>query len=169
MKDFATLIQERYSTRSFKPDAIDADKVAVLLEAARVAPTAHNNQPQRIKVLSSQAELALVDEFTPCRFGAPLVFVVSFDKQTAWKRPFDGVDSGVVDSSIVTTHLMLQAADIGLASVWVMYFDAVKASELLGLADGLLPVAVLPVGYPADDAKPSPFHAERVPVFDLLI
>jgi nitroreductase len=169
MDTFATLIKERYSVRQFGEEPVEQEKLDALLEAARIAPTAHNNQPQRIKVLSAPEDLALIDEFTPCRFGAPLVFVVAYDREAAWKRPFDGADSGIVDASIVTTHLMLQAKDLGLGSVWVMYFDAVKARELLKLPDDIIPVAVLPVGYPATDAHPSPFHDKRVPLAEILI
>jgi nitroreductase len=169
MQDFATLIKQRYSVRSFKSEAVPADKIATLLEALRVAPTAHNNQPQRVKVLSEPADLELVDGFTPCRFGAPLVFVVCYDREAAWKRSFDGINSGVVDASIITTHLMLQATDLGLGSVWVMHFDPAKARELLQLPNNLVPVAVLPVGYPADDAKPAGFHLQSQELSTLLL
>ena len=169
MFDFAELIQERYSVRSFKPDPVPAQLQDALLRAAQLAPTAHNNQPQRIKVLSTAADLALVDEFTPCRFGAPLVFVVCYQCSAAWVRSFDGQHSGVVDASIVTTHIMLQAAALGLGSVWVMYFDPAKATKLLGLGSELVQVAVLPVGFAADDAQPADFHHSRLPLPELLI
>ncbi|MDR3135996.1 MAG: nitroreductase family protein [Coriobacteriales bacterium] len=169
MSDFAQLAKRRYSLRAFKPDAVPQEMIDALLEMALVAPTAHNNQPQRIKVLRSTQELTLVDEFTPCRFGAPLVFVVCFARTAAWRRSFDGAHSGVVDASIVTTHLMLAAADLGLGSVWVMYFDPAKAAELLGLSENLEPVAVLPVGFAQDDARPSEFHARSLALSDILL
>jgi hypothetical protein len=55
-----------------------------------------------------------------------VVLLVCFDKNGSWVRPFNGEHSGWVDASIVTAHMMLQAADIGLGSTWVMHFDAAK-------------------------------------------
>ena len=168
MSGFMELAAGRFSARSFTDQPVEQDKIDKLLEVAQLAPTAHNNQPQRIKVMTDPAEFELVDEVTPCRFGAPLVFLIAYDKNEVWVRPFDGHNSGEVDASIVTTHLTLAAHDLGLGSVWVMYFDAQKASELLSLPDHIVPVALLPVGYKTEGCKPSNNHTDRKPITDLL-
>jgi nitroreductase len=77
-------------------------------------------------------------------------------------RPFDGEHSGWVDASIVTTHLMLQAADIGLGSTWVMYFDAEKVRAAFNLPQNIVPVALLPLGCPAEGAVPADRHNDRL-------
>ena len=110
---FFQLAKDRYSVRSYKSQLVEPDKLAQILEAGRIAPTAANKQPQRIKVIIDPAELAKVDECTPCRFGAPAVLLVCYDKAACWKRKFDGANSGEVDASIITTHLMLAAEDLG--------------------------------------------------------
>ena len=99
--------------------------------------------------------------------GFLLAMIVCYDGSRCWTRPFDGKSSGDVDGSIVTTHLTLAAADLGLGSTWVMYFkpDAVKAE--FALPEGIEPVAILPMGYPADDAAPSPKHGESRPMEDM--
>ena len=169
MKSFSELAKERYSVRSFSPKPVEPEKLAGILEAGRLAPTAHNNQPQRIKVITAPAELAKVDECTRCRYGAPVVLLVCYDQSAAWKREFDGASSGEVDASIVTTHLMLAAREADLGACWVMFFDPVRTKTLFALAENIVPVAFLPVGYPAKDGGPSERHGDRLALKDILL
>jgi nitroreductase len=169
MGTFAELTATRYSVRKFSDTPVEPEKVDQLLEVARTAPTAHNNQPQRLIVVSAPEKLELIDQSTPCRAGAPLVFIIGYDRDACWVRPFDDELSGVVDASVIATHLMLESVDIGLGSVWVMYFDPSKLRELFELPDNIIPVALLPVGYPAPDAEPSPRHFEKKLLEDLIL
>lgn len=166
---FQELAAARYSVRKYDSKLVEKEKIDLLLEAARVAPTACNNQPQRIKVITAPDELAKLDECTPCRFDAPLVFLVCYDKNACWNRPFDSATSGDVDASIVTTHLALAAADLGLGSCWVMYFDPAKTAGIFNLPENIVPVAILPVGYPAADATPAALHTKSASLDALLI
>jgi nitroreductase len=143
--------------------------MAQVLEAGRIAPTGCNNQPQRIKIITAAKDLAKVDACTPCRFGAPVVLLVCYDKTVCWRRKFDGKSCGVSDACIVTTHMMLQAADLGLGSCWVMHFDPAKAAELFALPEHIVPVAMLPIGYPADDVAPAPMHEEKFGIENMLL
>jgi nitroreductase len=165
---FQELSADRYSVRKFKSLPVETDKLAKILEAGRIAPTAHNSQPQRVKVITEPAGLALVDKCTPCRYGAPVVLLVCYDKSICWKRPFDGALSGEVDASIVTTLLMYTAQELGLGSVWVMHFDPARAVEHFALPSNIVPVAMLPLGYPAEDAKPSDSHLRREALENML-
>jgi nitroreductase len=169
MQTFLELVKARYSVRSFKPQPIKPEELAQVLEAGRVAPTACNNQPQRIKVITDRAELAKVDECTPCRFGALTVLLVCYDRTVCWKRVFDGAASGEIDASIVTTHLILAAQEAGLGACWVMYFDPAKTIELFALPPNIIPVAMLPIGYPAEDAVPAAEHDQRFSINTLLL
>jgi len=169
MRTFLELAQARYSVRSFQPQPPEPELLAQVLEAGRLAPTACNNQPQRIKVLADPSELAKVDACTPCRFGAPAVLLVCYDKTVSWKRDFDGADSGKVDAAIVATHLMLAAQEAGLGSCWVMYFDPAKTAELFALPADIVPVALLPLGYPAADAQPADLHGQRFAIDTMLL
>lgn len=166
---FEELSRERFSVRKYKSVPVEEAKSARILEAMRVAPTACNNQPQRVKVITAAADLAKIDECTSCRFGASLVYLICYDEAACWTREYDGVKSGVADASIVTTHMMLAARELGLGSVWVMWFDAAKAKTLFNLAPGIVPVAILPVGYAADDAVPAPQHGSRKDIGELLL
>ena len=140
-----------------------------ILEAGRTAPTACNNQPQRIKLIADPKDLAKMDDCTPCRFNAPAALLVCYDKTVCWKRGFDGQGSGEVDASIVATHLMLAAQEAGLGTCWVMYFDPAKTTEMFALPENIVPVAFLPIGYPADGAAPSGSHKNRLPLDKLLL
>lgn len=166
---FFELAKNRYSVRKFKDTGISDEQINFILEAGRIAPTAHNAQPQRIKVITGQDELRMVDICTPCRFSAPLVLLICYDKNESWKRSFDNADSGEVDASIITTHMMMQAQDMGLGSCWVMYFDPLKTRELFSLSENLEPVSFLPIGYASEDAVPSEAHSKRKEMKDFLI
>jgi nitroreductase len=165
---FFELAKDRYSVRSYKEKPIEAEKLTRILEAGRIAPTACNIQPQRIKVITGE-DLKKVDECTPCRFGAPAVLLVCYDKAVCWKRRFDGANSGDADASLVTTHLMFAAQELGLGTCWVMYFNPAKTAELFNLPENIVPVAMLLVGYPAGDAVPAAEHSDRLALDKILI
>ncbi|MDR3149340.1 MAG: nitroreductase family protein [Oscillospiraceae bacterium] len=165
---FLDLAKERFSVRQFNPDKpVEKEKIDAILESAVIAPTAANMQPHKIKVLQTAEEIAMADQISPCRYGAPLAFLICYDKANTIKR--DPLDAGVIDCSIVTTHMMLEAWDLGLGSVWCLAFDAAKAAEVLKLPDNIVPVAFLPVGYAADGAVPHEFHTTYKPLSDLLL
>ena len=166
---FIELAKARYSVRSYKSQPIEPDKLTHVLEAGRIAPTACNNQPQRIKIITESADLSKVDECTPCRFGAPVVLLVCYDKIVCWKRKFDGACSGEIDAAIVTTHLILAAHEAGLGTCWVMYFDLAKTIELFNLPENIIPVAFLPIGYPEGDAIPADGHGQKMAMDRILL
>ena len=167
--NFKELAAARYSVRQFKNEPVGQDKIDLILEAARNAPTAANKQPQRILVINDKAGLEKVDVCTRCRFGAPLVFLVCYDKNEVWTRKYDNAQSGEIDASIVTTQMMLQAADIGLGATWVMHFNPEKTRTEFALPPNIIPAAFLPAGYPADNAVPAEFHYQRHPLEKLLL
>ncbi|MDR0641433.1 MAG: nitroreductase family protein [Treponema sp.] len=166
--NFSELAAARYSVRDFLSNPIEQQKIALILEAARRAPTAANRQPQRILVIEKPGDLARVDRCTTCRFNAPLVFLICYELSAAWVRDYDQEHSGWVDASIAATHMMLQAADLGLGSTWVMWFDPTRARAEFRIPPGLVPVALLPTGYPAPGAFPSIQHQDRYPLEKLI-
>ena len=115
--DFTELTQARYSVRKFKPDAVPEPMVTAILEVARNAPTACNNQPQRIYVAATPEGREKIRRSTECHFGAPLFFVVCYDRTASWHRSFDGQDYGPVDAAIVLTQMMLKIHELGLILV----------------------------------------------------
>lgn len=166
--DFLKLAEERYSVRSFTDKAVTQEDLDKIIRAGYVAPTAHNIQPQRILVLNSEEALAKLKGCTKCHFNAPTALLVCYDKEASWKRRYDGADSGVIDASIVTTHMMLEAANIGVGTTWVMYFDPAAMREAFAIPEQLEPVALLVMGYPAEDAAPIELHSEFKPLEELV-
>lgn len=162
--DFSKLAEYRYSLRKFDHRPIEKEKLDLILRAARLSPTACNNQPQRILVIESKDALEKVRGCTPYHFGAPMVLLVCFEKTSSWVRSFDGKNSGDIDASIVTTHMMLQAADLGLGTTWVGHFDPSLIIKAFSLGENLIPVALLPIGYPAAQASPHPLHEQRLAI-----
>ena len=161
---FLALAEQRYSVRKFATKQVEQVALERILRAGQVAPTACNNQPQMTFVLRSPQAMEKLRRCTSCHFDAPMALVVCYDQDQSWKRPFDGQDSGLVDASIVTTHMMLEAYAQGIGSTWVMYFDPAAVRKELELPDNLIPAAILPMGYPADDVQANPKHAQNKPM-----
>ena len=166
--DFLNLAAERYSVRKFQDRPVPREVIDQILEAARLAPTACNNQPQKIITLTSPEALDKLKKCTPCHFGAPLAFIICYDKDLSWTRPFDGKSSGDVDGSIVATHMMLEAAALGVGSTWVMYYDPAALNAELALPENLESVAILVMGYAAEDAVPAAKHSESRDTADMV-
>lgn len=163
---FMELAKARYSVRAFLDKAVEQEKIDRILEAAKIAPTAKNNQPQRIYVLKSKEALAQAAETSPCIYGAPLIFMVCVDETEVYQTP--QLKSGDVDTSIVGTHMMLEAWEQGLGSVWVLKFDPAKAKEIFQLPENIRPVFLLPVGYASPEAKPSDRHESYRPMSEMV-
>ena len=163
--DFLELARKRYSVRKFSEKKVDVELVSRILAAANLAPTAHNLQPQKIYVLVSDDAIGRVREVTPMTYGAPLVFMVCYDKKISWKNEDDGCyecyDSGETDAAITATHMMMEAADLGLGSLWARAFDSRKLIDSFGLPENIVPVCLLSVGYPAEGARPSRLHKTK--------
>ena len=166
--DFKDLASARYSLRKFSDRPVEPEDLEQILEAARVAPTAHNLQPQHIYVLQSAEAKERAHRCTPLHFGAPVILIVTYDAEQAWKRTeYDGKNHGEIDAAIVATHMMLQAADLGLGTTYVGVFDPDALAREFPEMAGKTPIALLPLGYPADGAHPSRFHADRKPRCEL--
>ena len=159
--NFLELAKARYSVRAFQKKQIDTEDLSAILEAGRVAPTACNNQPQKVFVVQSPALLQKLANVCPCTFGAPTVIVMSYDTERDWKnRRMPGYSSGETDAAIVCTHMMLAAFERGVGSCWVGVFNANDVAKALDLPDHLRVTSLLPIGYPAPDAKPLDLHSQ---------
>ena len=162
--NFEDVIRERISTRSFKDEKISKEKLDKILEAGRIAPTAKNSQPIKIYVVDSNEALNKINECSPCIYGAKTVLIVCGNKDLAFhKRDHSSFE---IDASIVATHMILEATNIGVDSVWVGMFDGTKIKELFGILDE--PVCLLPLGYRTDDYKASPMHTTRKDISELV-
>ena len=164
---FLQLAKDRSSVRYYAKTPVEQEKIDAILEAARVAPTAKNLQPFHIYVLKSAEAIAKINKLSRCAYEAPVVFVVCYDKSKAWVSPFDANDnSGVMDASIVGTHMMLEATEQGLGSCWVKFFDPKEVAAAFDMPANLTPSFLLDVGYQQKGASPNKMHFERREVKD---
>ena len=166
--DLKELIHARYSLRKFSDAPVEQEKLDLILEAARSAPTAHNLQPQRVLVLRSAEAREKARKATPFRFGEPLLLVVACDEAASWHRECDNKPHGQIDAAIAVTQMMLQAADLGLGTTYVGMFEPEKLWAAFPEMQGTMPVAMLTLGYPAEGAHPSRLHASRKPLEELV-
>ena len=145
---FIELAKSRYSVRRFSDKPVEAEKLEKILEAGRIAPTAKNLHPEKIYVLQSEEAMNKARELTRCVYGAPTVLLVCYDEERAWHSDSRvGYVSGEMDASIVTTHMMLQAAELGIGSCWVGLFNDKEVSAAFSLPANIKPVALMPIGY----------------------
>ena len=159
--EFKEVIRARFSCKKYSDKQVEKSALDAILEAGRLAPTARNAQEQRVYVIQSPEALAKVDAITPCRYGAPTVLVVAFDKNGVFTYPGGQRDSGVEDASIVATHMILAAADEGVNSCWINFFDPEKLAESLGLPENEEVLMVMDLGYATEGVKPLPGHTSR--------
>ena len=143
---FLDLAKKRYSTRAYTDRAVEQEKLDVILEAGRIAPTARNIQPQRIIVVQSEQGLAKVQKAAEI-YHAPMALIVCTDTDEVWMRPDDDKKVTDIDASIITDHMMLAATDLELQSVWICRFNEAIIREEFDLPDNLTPVNILAIGY----------------------
>lgn len=166
--NFSQLASERYSVRKYKKQPIDETKIADILAVAQNAPTACNNQPQRIFVVTSGSGRNKIMRSTECHFNAPAFFVVCYDRNESWHRAYDQKDYGMADATIVLTQMMLKIHELGLGSCFVAWFDPEKLCRELQLPENIIPVGILPCGYPADDSAPVKLHFDKKPLSKIV-
>ncbi|MBR4903145.1 MAG: nitroreductase family protein [Selenomonadaceae bacterium] len=166
---FLELAKARYSCRKLTDKTIEPEKIERLLKAAIAAPTAKNVQPYKIWAIRSTEAFDKLKQATNYTFGAALAFVIGAKADGAFVRPFDGKNFADIDAAIVATHMMLAIQDEGLGTTWVGYFDAPKLKELFPEMQDYELIAVFPVGYPAEGAKPHIRHEERRTISEAVV
>lgn len=146
MFDFLKLAKKRYACRKYFDKQVEPEKLAQILEAGRVAPTGANRQPQRLVVVQSKEGMEKLARCTR-DFGAPTAVIVCADTSEAWTRKYDDKMIGDIDASIVTDHMMLAAASLGLDTLWICMFKPEAVREEFSLPPHVEPVNILLIGY----------------------
>lgn len=166
--EFTDVVKNRYACKKYDGTQISAVQLDAILEAGRLAPTAKNLQGQRIYVVQSAEGLAKIDALTPCRYGAPTVLVVAYDKNSVFVFPGGKANSGEEDASIVSTHMMLAATNAGVDSCWLNFFDPEAVAKALHLPENEQVLMLLDLGHAAPDAGPLPNHTSRKPLAETV-
>ena len=166
--EFEKLITERYSVRNFKGEHLPYECIKKILDAAHKAPTGCNYQPQRILVLNTDKSIEKLRKCTRSHFNAPTAMLVWYNESESWKRPYDGALSAPVDASIVATHMILEAHNIGIGCCWVMHFNPSLMIEEFNIPENIKPLALLVMGYPDENAMPHGFHTTFRPMEEVV-
>lgn len=153
--NFLELVKSRYSCRAYQPRDVEREKIDYVLECVRFAPSAVNRQPWQFRVVNSAEQRAKLQQcYSRDWFNtAPVYIIASIQHDQEWVRA-DGKPHGNIDIAIAVEHLCLAATEQGLGTCWVCNFDAALCSELFELPDNVEPAVLIPLGYPADEAKP---------------
>ncbi len=169
MKNLLGIVRGRRSIRRFKPDPVPEEDLVEILEAATWAPSAGNAQPWRFIVVRDPGlkrglvAAALGQDFVA---EAPVVIVVCADLERA-RRAYGDRGVGlycIQDTAAATQNMLLVAHAKGLGTCWVGAFSEEDVRKTLSLPAGLRPVALVPLGYPAQEPRPRP----RRPLDDVV-
>jgi nitroreductase len=152
-------IMTRTSVRAYQDRPIEDEKVEKMLQAAMAAPTAANKQPWKFIIIKDKNTLkTIADHFHTMTMAAhaPMAIVVCGDMSLTLDR--DGRDYWIEDTSAATENLLLAAHSMGLGAVWCGIYPQMERvkylSELLKLPEYIVPLNVIPMGYPAEDPAP---------------
>jgi nitroreductase len=157
--DVLEAIKGRRSIRAFKSQNVSQELVEKLIDAAIWAPSAGNIQPweliivRRLEIKRELAEAALHQTFIE---EAPVVIVVCADENRSWRGY--GVRGKTLyciqDTAAAIQNIHLAAYSLGLGTCWIGAFSEEEAQKILSVPRGVRPVAMIPVGYPAEAPPP---------------
>ncbi|MEM2996875.1 MAG: nitroreductase family protein, partial [Candidatus Bathyarchaeia archaeon] len=148
-----------FSKRELPQEAIE-----VLVKAACMAPSAGNLQPwEFIAVRNPETKRRLADAAYGQSFiaEAPLVFLVcAVPGRSSWRYGKRGSDLYCIqDTAAAIENLLLTATANGLGGCWVGAFDEERAAKAVGAPEGVRPISIIPIGYPAETPSAPPRRA----------
>jgi len=166
MSDFMDVILKRRSIRKFTKQPVEKEKLILLLEAAMAAPTAMNAQPWEFVVITDEE---VMDRFRNtlmfAKMNAPAAICVLGSSRRQKNKA--GEKFWVQDCSAATENILLAATALGLGSVWIGIHPVTlfkrQVSEILNLPEGVTPLNLIYIGYPAEEKEPrTQYEDERV-------
>ena len=164
--DIYEAIRTRKSVRSFLDRPVEREKLARVIEAARLAPSAHNNQEWRFVVVTDpERRRRLAREAAGQAFVGEAPVVIAACAETDGGIMRCGLPRHPIDVAIALDHLALAAVAEGLGTCWIGAFDAPRVRGILGIPPGIVVVQLMPIGYPRD---PAPVPKRRLPLEAIL-
>jgi nitroreductase len=150
--DVVKAIKDRRSVRKYKPESIPAEKLEIILEAARLAPSAGNRQPWRFVVVQEGSRKKAVAEAANNQIfmnDATAIVVAVCDPEVSprWYEK---------DTMIALEHMVLAATSMGYGSCWIGAFNEDAIKHLLNIPSRMKVTAILPIGVPDEKPKARP-------------
>jgi len=171
------LIARRVSCRDYLPTPVALEQIRQILEAARLAPSACNQQPWRFAVVQDAvlrrrivAEGLLPGINMTWALNAPVHIVIGMELSFLAHRigaQVSGVDYPWIDIGIAGEHLVLAATELGLSTCWIGWINARKIAGIVGWPKSIKPVIVITVGYPGESEPRLPPAFRRKPLAEL--
>jgi len=155
--DFYEAVNRRLSIRSYKPDPVPEEALQRILDAGRLAPSAKNIQPWKFIVVTDPA---VRERLVPACRGqkfiaeAPVVICGCAVEAEAWNGMGGYWSAAAVDVTIALEHMILAAAAEGLGTCWIGAFIEDEVRSVLAIPEGVKPIALTPLGFPAREAEP---------------
>jgi nitroreductase len=173
---FQKLVRQRRSIRRYLPTPVEREKLQACLEAARIAPSAHNAQSWRFLVIDDAeikarfAEKAFSGIYKITRFAekAPVLVLVMAELDVLANRlgrQIQGVSFYLLDLGIAGEHFVLQAEELGLSTCWIGWFNIRKTRKFFKIPGKYKIVALLALGYAA--SRP-PREGVRKPLEEIV-
>ena len=148
-------IKNRRSVRAYKSDPIPEQSLRKVLEAARLAPSAHNDQDWKfiiIKDIKKRKQLAQAARSQSFIAEAPVVIAaVALNPERVMSCE---VPAYAINLTIAVDHMTLQACEQGLGTCWIGAFSQEEVKKILSIPDKYKVVALLPIGFPDDSPRP---------------
>ncbi len=157
--EFRELLEKRHSVRAYAGRQVEKEKLEKIIAAAILAPSAGNLQAYKIVIVKdpkTRVAVCLASLGQDSILQAPTLLVFFADQnQSSRKYGERGANLySIQDATIAAAYAQLEAADLGLGSVWIGAFEPEKVAEILGAEEGETPVAIIPVGYAAEKSRP---------------
>lgn len=155
--DFSELILKRQSDRRYAPKPVAREHILKCLEAARLAPSACNSQPWKFIVVDDRAKLAELSEaaiglgMNKFTVQVPVMVAVVQEKMNLEAKAGALVkdkDYSLMDLGMAVEHFCLQAAELGLGTCIMGWFDEKRVRKALGVPRGRRVQLLLTLGYP---------------------
>jgi nitroreductase len=161
--DVLEAIKQRRSIRQFTEQAIERELLEQILDAARWAPTAGNQQRWRFIVVTDPTVKEMVRKVSPGIFATPAAFIVICAEAAPDASDWDE-RTYLADCSISAQNIMLAAHALGLGSCVALSYARSAVQEILDIPDQVVPELIVILGYPAEAPLPPP----RLPLSQIV-
>ena len=162
--DLLELMRSRTSIRTFIDKPVEDEKIALILEAARWAPTGGNKQPWRFVVVRDKQKQAQFDPrfHQPWILNAPAIIVVVASPYDTWEK-YDELDQMFIqDVATSTQNILLMTHHLGLGAVWIGTFSRREVRRVLEIPKEFLIQGLVSLGYYDKNAS-TEYHGEKIP------
>jgi nitroreductase len=144
------------SVRDYSNQVPSPEDIEYILECIRLAPSAVNFQPFKIRYITNEGDLKKLHQCYAREWfkTAPACFIIYRNKTEEWVRKFDNKPHGDIDAAIAIEHLCLAAAERHLGTCWICNYDPESLEKHFPTPANLEAVALIPIGHPTSEENP---------------